>query len=240
MLFQRQKGKIMPYDSTTPNGNGAPSASRTETNRANAQNSTGPRTEAGKQRSSLNALRHGLTGQTVVLPSDDLVAYQRHCKEFLDEYQPKNKTEILLTQTIADLSWRLNRISAIETNLLTCGIIEQSSSPGIENDQAHTALAMAKAFRDQSQAFANLSMYEHRLSVRFDKTLKQLRETQEQRRCEERSVMPKAARLLKMHQANGVPYNPVDDGFVCSERDIETYMRREERKEQAYAATSHA
>ena len=36
-------------------------------NRANAQRSTGPKTEEGKQRSSLNALRHGLTGQTIIL-----------------------------------------------------------------------------------------------------------------------------------------------------------------------------
>lgn len=42
---------------------------RAEINRTNAQNSTGPKTEAGKQRSSLNALRHGLTGQIVVMPA---------------------------------------------------------------------------------------------------------------------------------------------------------------------------
>jgi len=49
-------------------------AKRAATNRANAQNSTGPRTEPGKQRSSLNALGHGLTAQTAVLPSEDPIA----------------------------------------------------------------------------------------------------------------------------------------------------------------------
>jgi len=77
---------------------------RAETNRANAQNSTGPRTEAGKQRSSLNALRHGLTGNTVLLPSDDIAAYDRHCQEFLDQYQPKNKMETELTQALSALT----------------------------------------------------------------------------------------------------------------------------------------
>src|SRR6267154_1180827 len=113
---------------------------RTEINRANAQSSTGPRTDAGKQRSSLNALRHGLTGQTIVLPSDDLVAYKRHCKGFHDQYQPKNPTEVQLTQTVADLSWRLNRATAIETNMLALGITEHSHSVDTENDQVHTAL----------------------------------------------------------------------------------------------------
>ena len=41
-----------------------------------------------------------------------------------------------------------------------------------------------------------------------------------------------------MHKAKGVPYNPVDDGFVFSERDIETYIQREDRKNQAYAAAT--
>ncbi len=71
---------------------------------------------------------------------------------------------------------------------------------------------------------------------RFDKALKQLREMQEQRRMQDLWVMPEAARLLKMHKAKGVPYNPVDDGFVFSERDIETYIQREDRKNEAYAA----
>ena len=223
---------------TTEIANGDSSKNRAETNRENAKKSTGPRTAAGKQRSSLNALRHGLTGQTVVLPSDDLVAYQRHCKAFHDQYQPKNPTEVQLTQTVADLSWRLNRATAFENNMLALGITEHSHTIDTENDQVHTALAMAKVFREQSQVFVNLALYEHRLSVRHDKALKQLREMQEERHRQELWVMPEAARLLKMHKAKGVPYNPVDDGFVFSERDIETYIQRETRKNEAYAAAT--
>jgi hypothetical protein len=66
---------------------------RARINRANAKQSTGPKTKAGKKRSSLNALRHGLTGQAIVLPSDDLKAYQKHLQSFADEYRPQGATE---------------------------------------------------------------------------------------------------------------------------------------------------
>src|SRR5205807_3832544 len=108
MLLKSQEQKLM-----SPSIN--QTSDRAAVNKANAQKSTGPRTEAGKQRSKLNALRHGLTGQTVVLPSDDLIAYQRHCQQLHDQYHPKNPMEVQLTQAVADLSWRLNRITAIET-----------------------------------------------------------------------------------------------------------------------------
>src|ERR1700685_2423514 len=94
---------------------------KAEINRANAQHSTGPKTEAGKKQSSLNALRHGLTGQIVVMPSEDLHAYQLHLNSFTDEYHPKGATESHLVQALADASWRLNRVAALETNLLTLG-----------------------------------------------------------------------------------------------------------------------
>ncbi len=81
--------------STSPNGldrAADPAAiNRAAVNKANAQKSTGPRTEAGKQRSSLNALRHGLTGQTVVLPTEDHSAYERHSQSFLERIPPQRR-----------------------------------------------------------------------------------------------------------------------------------------------------
>src|ERR1700680_3771654 len=106
-------------DSTAPNG-----YNRAAVNKANAQKSTGPRTEADKQRSSLNALRHGLTGHVVVLPTEDQAAYQRHSQSFLDEDHPKDATETQLVQSLIDNSWRLNRAAALETNLFSLGVIE--------------------------------------------------------------------------------------------------------------------
>ena len=98
---------------------------RAQINRNNSRHSTGPRTEAGKQRSSLNALRHGLTGQIVVMPAEDLESYQHHIQSFVDEYHPQGPTETQLVQSLADAAWRLNRVSVLETNLLTHDIIYQ-------------------------------------------------------------------------------------------------------------------
>src|SRR5580692_5647238 len=87
---------------------------RVAINRVNSRHSTGPRTDSGKQRSSLNALRHGLTAASAVLPSEDQTAYHAHRRGFFDEYHPTATTETQLVQEIADTAWRLNRIPALE------------------------------------------------------------------------------------------------------------------------------
>jgi hypothetical protein len=215
---------------------------RADVNRANAQHSTGPRTPAGKQRSSLNALRHGLTGHVIVLPSEDHAAYERHTRRLFDDLQPKGALEEQLVQSIADTSWRINRIAALETNLLALGIMEQAANIDAAHPEAHAALAMAASVREQSRAIANLSMHEHRLSRQFERTLNQLREIQADRRAKENDQMEKAARILRMHQAEGTPYNPAEDGFVFSNDEIETSIRRDHRLREAnhayYASTA--
>ena len=47
-----------------------------EANRRNAQSSTGPKTKAGKQRSRCNAVRHGLTAETVIATLEDAEDYK--------------------------------------------------------------------------------------------------------------------------------------------------------------------
>ncbi len=64
-----------------------PIQAQIEANQRNAQLSTGPTSEAGKAKSSLNAVKNGLTGATVILPSDDLAAYERF-RENEDEFDP--------------------------------------------------------------------------------------------------------------------------------------------------------
>jgi hypothetical protein len=214
------------------------STDRPAINRANSKHSTGPRTEAGKQRSALNALRHGLTGQTIVLPSDDLIAYQSHCKRFLLEYQPKTETEEHFVQTIADTAWRLNRIPALENNLLTLGMMEHEDS--VHTDpQICRALAMAQTYREQSHVFANLGIHEQRLARLFEKTLKQLRAIQAERRAIEKEQLANAAVIMELHQDEGLPYDPAQDGFVFSPAEIDTCIQRNDRLKLARRANFH-
>jgi hypothetical protein len=191
---------------------------RTEINRTNAQHSTGPKTESGKKRSSLNALRHGLTGQIVVMPAEDLAAYQSHVKSFTDEYHPQGATEAHLVQALADTSWRLNRVAAQETNLLTLGL--QNPTAIDAPPQIQDAMSIAAALESQSKALANLSMHSQRLSRQFERTVTQLRDLQQTRRAQEKKALNDLLDVLEMHEAKGEPYNPSEDGFVFSEQQI--------------------
>src|SRR6266446_8959310 len=200
-------------------------AARTARNRANAAHSTGPKTEAGKKRSSLNAYRHGLTGQTIILPAEDLVAYQDFTDKIFADYKPVGTLEKQLVQSLADTSWRLNRVAALEHNLIGLGFDEHSDSISTEHPEAHAALVIIEAMREQSRVLAVFGLHTARLSRHFEKTLTQLKDAQKERRATEASQLAQAASLLQMDQKQGLPYNPSEDGFVFSNADIETFIR---------------
>ena len=168
-------------------------------NRANASHSSGPKTEAGKKRSSLNAYRHGLTGQTIILPAEDLDAYQDVTRTFFADYKPVGTLEKHLVQFLADTAWRLHRIAGLESNLIALGFDEHSNSISTEHPEAHAALVIIEAMRDETRALAVLGLHTARLSRHFKEILKQLNEAQEKRRATEASQLAEAAALF----ANG-------------------------------------
>jgi hypothetical protein len=192
-----------------------PDYDRAAINRSNSQFSTGPRTRAGKLRSSLNALTHGLTGRTVLLPSEDPAAHQLHTQGFLDEYKPQGPTEKQLVQELTDTSWRLNRVPSLEADVLARAAKPPTSEAAIEFDIVDAHLAIDK-----------LALYSHRLSRQFHKTLDQLRDIQAERREAESRDLKRAAALLEMHKAKGIPYDPAQDGFVFSKDQVEAFSQR--------------
>jgi hypothetical protein len=178
---------------------------RARANRSNALLSTGPRTDPGKQRSSMNALRHGLTAASAVLPSEDQAAYDAHCRGFFGEYQPATPTEAQLTQELADTAWRLNRIPSLEAALL--------DHPDLDILDAHRALA-------------TLGMHSQRLSRQFQRSLDALRDIQADRIEREHRDLKDAAAILELHKHKGVPWEPSDHGFVFSKDEVEAFSQR--------------
>ena len=190
------------------------SLNRAAINKENAAKSTGPKTEAGKQKSSLNALRHGLTGQIVVMPGEDLAAYQSFTQSFHDDLQPAGAVETQLVQSLADDAWRLNRAKALENNLLSLGLYEKAASILTEREEVRDALAMAEALREQTKALSTLSTHQNRLARTFERSLTLLRQIQAERREQERIEMMHAGRIYRLHarqnklEGKSEPYNP--------------------------------
>jgi hypothetical protein len=78
---------------------------------------TGPRTAAGKERSSMNAMKHGLTSRRVVLAHENRAEFDSLLKELLDDSQPVGTLEFELVNDIAAALWRLRRVRGMECDL---------------------------------------------------------------------------------------------------------------------------
>jgi hypothetical protein len=211
-------------------------AARTARNRENASHSTGPKTEAGKYRSSLNALRHGLTGHTIVLPAEDHAAYQDLTNQFFDDFKPVGIVEKHLVQALADTSWRLQRVSALESTLLGLCSSENEDNIVTEDPEAHAALVVSEGQRERTRSLAVYSAHGARLSRQFEKTLEKLEKVQEKRHAIEASQLSDAAALFQVHKNKDVPYQPSEDGFVLSNSEIQAFIRRRDRLKDATAA----
>jgi hypothetical protein len=94
------------------------SSRQLETNRENARHSTGPRSEEGKQVSRRNALRHGLTAETVIEILEDPEDYKAFEANIIADYDARNAVERELVLRLASLLWRIRRAAGIETDLL--------------------------------------------------------------------------------------------------------------------------
>src|SRR6187399_2838836 len=93
-------------------------------NRANAKRSTGPNTSGGKARSRMNAWKHGLRAETVIIAGEDAKDLQAIQRELWEEHQPEPGMESLLVERLAHYAWRMRRAVVFEAALLKRTAVE--------------------------------------------------------------------------------------------------------------------
>jgi hypothetical protein len=187
--------------------------------------STGPKTPEGKAKVSLNAVKTALTGATVLLSTDDAAEYQRHIALYEKEFKPVGLEESELVQSLADISWRLRRIPALEMAIYAQGRIEFANHFENQEDPAvrrglielHTHLVYERQLR-------NLQLQESRLVRRRERESAQLRRLQQERTQKEKRALETAAQLYVAARRDTKPFDPAMHGFEFSIAEIENHL----------------
>ncbi len=189
-----------------------------EANRANALLSGGPVTEEGRATSSHNAVKFGLTGQTVLLKTDDVELYKSHVQYYVDKFQPANQDERIRVQDIADTEWRLLRIPSSEAAILALGRVKLAALVAREADQqAREQMLEAEVLLTYRKDLSNLSLQHCRLTRHRLNIAKELDEMQSRRRSTERQKIRRAAEYYICCQLDpDWTFNPPEIGFEFS------------------------
>ncbi len=225
-------------------------ASQIAANQRNAQLSCGPTSETGKATSSLNALKTGLTGRTVLLPSEDVVHYSAHVARCEAQWMAATDPERSLVQALADTEWRLLRIPCLEAGIYALGHLEFSGMFPDQDESVRPALIEAHIFRSFRRDLSNLSLQEGRLRRQREKDTAALGELQATRhKAEQARLEDEAYQFIgAVQEGSDDDFDPVALGFEFSMGQIEVrameidpnLYAEEERAEAAAGAARKA
>lgn len=203
-------------------------AAQIAANQKNAQLSTGPTSQAGKAKSSLNAIKSGLTGRTVLLPSEDAALYQAHVSEFVAHYAPVGDEECKLVQCLADTEWRFLRIPALEMGIYAVGRLEFAGLFPDQDEAVRKHLIEAQVFLAYQRQLNNLSVQESRLRRQSEKDTVALAELQKKRREQAQARLDVAVRqyIRFTTEQPQTEFDPAAFGFEFSLAEIQPRARQ--------------
>jgi len=134
-------------------------AAQIKANQENSKRSTGPTSQLGSERSSRNAVRHGLTGQTVVLTPEETESYAEHVREYMARYEPSDHYQRQLVQDLADSDWGIHQIFLLQSATIS---YMQTLSRRLAEADAEAAPAIEASDARAVRKLATLNSYENR------------------------------------------------------------------------------
>jgi hypothetical protein len=144
-----------------------------QANQVNAQNSTGPRTVEGKQRSSRNATRHGYRAVNPVLPHESQEEFDELLSAYRAQFVPTSPLLERLVFDLADAQWRLDRILRDEACLVENAMLEVETDPQFNSGDPDAVHAEAlRRLAENGRTLALLQRYATQYRRQYDRALK--------------------------------------------------------------------
>jgi hypothetical protein len=206
-----------------------------DANRANAQKSTGPKTEEGKAKSRLNALRHKVTAQVTILPDEERLAAENFCDKLAATFNPEGLEEIQLARAIAENYWRLNQARAAVTNRFVLSLAAGPHHPMAGgHPQIEYAIATAETFDRDANCLRLISLYEQRTLNQLQRLKRELEAMQSAREQKRQAALAESMSLYRHAAAQGETWSPEAEarsngGFVFSPSTLEEAIGRQTR-----------
>jgi hypothetical protein len=126
------------------------------------------------QKSVLMGRRDPVTRQAVLRTEADADSHRKFIAEYVAALKPDGMVEIQLAQRLAQDTWRINRIQAVEENIFALGHSEPFAKIESAHPEIHAAMVQALSFRADPKLFSHLALYEQRLTKNFHANLNQL------------------------------------------------------------------
>lgn len=173
----------------------------------------GPKTPEGKRRSSLNAVRHGFTAETIVLPNEDKEAFEELLADYIYDFAPETRFELDLVHELVATRWRLQRIWGLENTVLQIGMKRTSEAAKAEFNDVKPDVRTALAFIEmsgESKAIQLMNRYEARLTRRFHQIQMELKALAAARKAEEKAARAESKKSLPNELPEPRPIRPID------------------------------
>jgi hypothetical protein len=177
---------------------------KSETARINGAKSAGPKTAQGRATSSMNAVKHGLTAKTLILPNENKDHFRELFSGYFDLFRPVNPKEIDMVSEIVAARWRLSRVWAYQTAVLDLEMDAQAAHFGKRLGEIDEDMRGALAFcvvagnKDYATALrANI-----RMTRKYRRAIDSLRRLRSGKLLNERAGMqnePKAPNVIPLN-----------------------------------------
>ena len=153
----------------------------------------------------LNAYRHGLTGQIIVLTPAEQAPYEHHCNGIRDSLAAEGALELDLAQAVADDRWRLKHAAMLANSTFGIGLARFDETH--QHPEIDAAFVQARIWMHQGDSLTKMSLYEQRMQRRVEKNIKLIQELQKARREALQKAAEEVALLMQLAKSKGETYN---------------------------------